>query len=112
MVDIKHLPSSVVECLKTTDWTCNSQMARHSLKRPTSVGILSLLIRPIRSGRARFISGKLYLACKRCLTEGGILLTQNGVPFVQGEVRTVSTVSVRISRCLVLHGSGTDPGAA
>jgi len=26
---------------------------------------------------------KFYAACKRCLTAGGILVTQNGVPFVQ-----------------------------
>lgn len=26
-----------------------------------------------------------YAGCKRCLTEGGILVTQNGAPFVQGE---------------------------
>ena len=26
---------------------------------------------------------KFYAACKRCLTAGGVLVTQNGVPFLQ-----------------------------
>ena len=33
-----------------------------------------------------------YKACKRCLTDGGILVTQNGVPFMQpDELRNTVT---------------------
>ncbi len=39
---------------------------------------------PIGPGEALFTEG-YYAACKRCLAPGGILVTQNGVPFVQGE---------------------------
>jgi spermidine synthase len=34
---------------------------------------------------AVLFSGEFYAACKRCLTPGGILVTQNGVPFFQDE---------------------------
>jgi len=37
-------------------------------------------------GPAEVLFGKkFYGGCKRCLDDGGILVTQNGVPFVQGE---------------------------
>ena len=38
---------------------------------------------PIGPGEVLFRES-FYKACKRCLTDGGILVTQNGVPFVQG----------------------------
>ena len=38
---------------------------------------------PIGPGEALF-SEAFYAGCKRCLTPGGILVTQNGVPAVQG----------------------------
>lgn len=39
---------------------------------------------PIGPGEVLF-GRRFYGGCKRCLAEGGILVTQNGVPFVQGE---------------------------
>ncbi|WP_193186354.1 polyamine aminopropyltransferase [Nisaea sediminum] len=44
---------------------------------------------PIGPGEVLFRES-FYKACKRCLTEGGILVTQNGVPFVQGSEVTNS----------------------
>ena len=38
---------------------------------------------------AVLFSGQFYADCKRCLNEGGVLVTQNGVPFFQAdELRT------------------------
>lgn len=39
---------------------------------------------PIGPGAVLF-TAEFYADCKRCLTEGGVLVTQNGVPFVQPE---------------------------
>jgi len=39
---------------------------------------------PIGPGEVLF-SKNFYAGCKRCLSNGGILVTQNGVPFVQDE---------------------------
>ena len=39
---------------------------------------------PVGPGEALF-SDHFYRACRRCLAPGGILVTQNGVPFVQGD---------------------------
>ena len=39
---------------------------------------------PIGPGEALFTE-RFYEGCKRCLAEGGVLVTQNGVPFVQAE---------------------------
>ena len=44
---------------------------------------------PIGPGEALF-RREFYAACKRCLKPGGILVTQNGVAFVQGEELTSS----------------------
>ncbi|UUX48305.1 polyamine aminopropyltransferase [Nisaea acidiphila] len=44
---------------------------------------------PIGPGEVLFRES-FYKACKRCLTDGGILVTQNGVPFVQGSEVTNS----------------------
>ena len=44
---------------------------------------------PIGPGEALFRHG-FYAGCKRCLKPGGILVTQNGVAFVQGEELTAS----------------------
>ena len=38
---------------------------------------------PIGPGEALFTAG-FYADCKSCLAEGGVLVTQNGVPFLQG----------------------------
>jgi spermidine synthase len=50
---------------------------------------------PIGPGEALF-QEDFYAACKRCLTPGGILVAQNGVPFLQLE--EVETTARRISR--------------
>jgi len=43
---------------------------------------------PLGPGKILF-SQKFYNACKRCLTKGGVLVTQNGVPILQsGELTT------------------------
>ena len=39
---------------------------------------------PIGPGAVLFTE-EFYAGCKRCLTDGGVLITQNGVPFLQGE---------------------------
>jgi spermidine synthase len=39
---------------------------------------------PVGPGEVLFTE-KFYAACKRCLTPGGVLVTQNGVPFMQAE---------------------------
>jgi len=44
---------------------------------------------PIGPGEVLF-SETFYAGCKRCLTPGGVLVTQNGVPAVQGEEVTHS----------------------
>ncbi|MBH9343961.1 polyamine aminopropyltransferase [Pseudomonas aeruginosa] len=45
---------------------------------------------PIGPGEVLF-SENFYQACRRCLNEGGILVTQNGTPFMQlDEVRTTA----------------------
>lgn len=50
---------------------------------------------PIGPGQALF-EKDFYAACKRCLTPGGILVTQNGVPFLQMD--EISTTARRLSR--------------
>jgi spermidine synthase len=43
---------------------------------------------PVGPGAVLFTQ-KFYAACKRCLNKGGVLVTQNGVPFLQaGELKT------------------------
>ncbi|MCZ6862261.1 MAG: polyamine aminopropyltransferase [Alphaproteobacteria bacterium] len=49
---------------------------------------------PIGPGEALF-SEAFYAGCKRCLTPGGILVTQNGVPAVQGNEVTQSYQRLR-----------------
>ena len=49
---------------------------------------------PLGPGEVLF-SERFYRGCKRCLTPGGILVTQNGVPHVQGEA--VSNSHQRLS---------------
>jgi spermidine synthase len=44
---------------------------------------------PIGPGAVLF-TAEFYADCKRCLTEGGVVVTQNGVPFVQPEEITNS----------------------
>ncbi len=44
---------------------------------------------PIGPGAVLFTE-TFYRDCRNCLTEGGILVTQNGVPFMQGEELTSS----------------------
>lgn len=47
---------------------------------------------PIGPGEVLF-GRRFYGGCRQCLAEGGVLVTQNGVPFVQGEELT-GTLSV------------------
>ena len=42
---------------------------------------------PIGPGEVLF-GERFYGGCKNCLADGGVLVTQNGVPFVQGEELT------------------------
>ena len=44
---------------------------------------------------AVLFSKSFYADCKRCLTPSGILVTQNGVPFLQGEELTTSVAHFR-----------------
>ncbi len=50
---------------------------------------------PIGPGEALF-QGDFYAACKRCLRPGGILVTQNGVPFML--LNEIETTARRLSR--------------
>jgi spermidine synthase len=47
---------------------------------------------PVGPGAVLF-SPEFYRDCRRCLTPGGILVTQNGVPFIQGEEMAASARS-------------------
>ncbi len=49
---------------------------------------------PVGPGEVLF-QEDFYKNCRRCLTPGGILVTQNGVPFLQGPELTRSLVSFR-----------------
>ncbi|ODA66320.1 Spermidine synthase [Methyloligella halotolerans] len=49
---------------------------------------------PIGPGAVLF-TPEFYAGCKRCLTDGGILVTQNGVPFMQGPELTGSVKAFR-----------------
>jgi spermidine synthase len=44
---------------------------------------------PMGPGKVLF-SEKFYAACRRCMTKGGVLVTQNGVPFFQKKELTAS----------------------
>lgn len=57
--------------------------------------ILSDSTDPIGPGEALF-QENFYAACRRCLTPGGILVTQNGVPFLQ--LDEVESTARRIGR--------------
>ena len=61
---------------------------------------------PIGPGAALF-SSEFYASCKRCLAPGGILVTQNGVPFTQmAELRDSMTALASLfadARCYVTH---------
>jgi spermidine synthase len=57
--------------------------------------ILSDSTDPVGPGQALF-QEVFYAACRRCLTPGGILVTQNGVPFLQ--LDEVESTARRISR--------------
>jgi spermidine synthase len=49
---------------------------------------------PRRTGKVLFGS-KFYAGCKRCLKKGGVLVTQNGVPFFQQDELTSSMTKLR-----------------
>jgi spermidine synthase len=49
---------------------------------------------PQGPGAVLFTAG-FYAACKRCLTDGGVLVTQNGVPFFQADELVASVTHFR-----------------
>ncbi len=49
---------------------------------------------PVGPGAALFTEG-FYRNCKRCLKDGGVLITQNGVPSLQGDEVTASHAAFR-----------------
>jgi spermidine synthase len=49
---------------------------------------------PTGPGKVLF-SEKFYAACRRCMTKGGVLVTQNGVPFFQKKELTASMTRLR-----------------
>jgi spermidine synthase len=49
---------------------------------------------PIGPGEALF-SDRFYQACRRCLAPGGVMVTQNGVPFMQPEELAKSVAAMR-----------------
>jgi spermidine synthase len=80
---------------------------------------------PIGPGEVLFTE-KFYAACKRSLAPGGVLVTQNGVPFMQGdELRQTmralrklfadascytATVPTYIGGCMAFGWASDDPG--
>lgn len=56
--------------------------------------IISDATDPIGPGEALFTE-HFYAGCKRCLKPGGILVTQNGVPFLQAEEVTETAARLR-----------------
>jgi spermidine synthase len=80
---------------------------------------------PIGPGEILFTE-KFYAACHRCLAPGGVLVTQNGVPFMQGDelrqtmraLRTLfadvssytATVPTYIGGCIAFGWGSDDPG--
>ena len=81
---------------------------------------------PIGPGTVLF-SREFYADCKRCLTERGILVTQNGVPFMQSDELTTSvghfrslfadawcylaTVPTYVNGAMALGWASLDPAA-
>ena len=61
---------------------------------------------PVGPGAALF-SSEFYRGCKRCLAPGGVLVTQNGVPFIQvSELRDSMTALASLFadwRCYMTH---------
>ncbi len=61
---------------------------------------------PIGSGAALF-AADFYRDCRRCLAPGGVLVTQNGVPFTQSEELRDSMTSLKAifadARCYLTH---------
>jgi len=61
---------------------------------------------PVGPGAALF-TPDFYRDCQRCLTKGGVLVTQNGVPFTQGrELRDSVAALARLfvdARCYLTH---------
>ena len=61
---------------------------------------------PIGPGEVLF-GKKFYGGCRRCLTEDGIIVTQNGVPFVQGEeLRETLAVFRQLFRSATCYRAG------
>ncbi|MBL4720260.1 MAG: polyamine aminopropyltransferase [Alphaproteobacteria bacterium] len=79
---------------------------------------------PIGPGEILFTE-KFYAACKRCLAPGGVLVTQNGVPFMQGDelqgtiraLRTLfddascytATIPTYVGGCMAFGWASDDP---
>ena len=81
--------------------TASSATAWRSWPRPTAGSTSSSSTRPIRKGRAPCCSPRRSTPrCKRCLTKGGVLVTQNGVPMFQPAELTAThrQASARCSR--------------
>lgn len=61
---------------------------------------------PVGPGAALF-SAQFYADCRRCLAPGGVLVTQNGVPFTQGAELRDSMVALASlfadARCYLTH---------
>ena len=61
---------------------------------------------PIGAGAALF-TADFYRDCRRCLAPGGVLVTQNGVPFTQGEELRDSMTALKAifadARCYLTH---------
>lgn len=56
---------------------------------------------PIGPGEVLFTES-FYADCRRCLKDGGVLVTQNGVPFFQGD--EVTTTNQRMGRVFIDNG--------
>ncbi len=64
---------------------------------------------PQGPGKVLF-SEKFYAACKRCMTKGGVMVTQNGVPIFQAERahRRHQEISQAVRRRILLRGRDPD----
>jgi spermidine synthase len=63
---------------------------------------------PIGPGSVLF-ENSFYLSCKRCLNPGGVMVTQNGVPFVQGDEVTNTHTRLKDDFADVAFYSATIP---
>ena len=64
---------------------------------------------PVGPGKVLF-TREFYAGCKRCLTPGGVLVTQNGVPFLQADAADLRLAVSAIGHAVVIDRARVAPG--